>query len=247
MVGRERDVSMARVQQWEDRERERERWAEPEEERWPQVRPEDRDGGDFRPIVNPYAIVALVAALLALFPIAIIFGLIAFSHPKGKGMATLAVLLGLAEVTAVAAFIVLGGSLADGIGTDDMPFAAQADASPVATTTTVVSLAPTTPNALPTAAVIATTQIAATKGTGCAEAQVGAIGQSADGGTLLCLAVTGSTGKYQWAGPYNVGTGQFDAGTTCDPTVSKSGRTADGRALVCEGTGRSGKWTAWTE
>ncbi|MET7772157.1 hypothetical protein [Nocardia sp. NPDC005366] len=239
---------MARMQQWEERERERERWSEPEEERWPQVRPEDRDGGrDFRPIVNPYAVVALVAALLALFPIAIIFGLIAFSHPKGKGMASLALLLGAAEVAAIAGFIVLGGhSLTDGISRDDLPIAAQTTALP-ATTPAVATTAPSTPQAVPTAAVAATTQIAARKGTDCLETQVGAIGHGADGGTLLCLAVSGSTGGYQWAGPYNVGTGQFDTGAKCDPSVSKTGRTADGRALVCEGTGRSGSWVYWTE
>ncbi|MEV0296861.1 hypothetical protein [Nocardia sp. NPDC050710] len=239
---------MARMQQWE--ERERERWSEPAEEdpgeRWPQVRLEERGRGrgDAKPIVNPYAIVALVAALLALFPVAIVFGLIAFGHPKGRGMATFAVLLGLAEAGAIAAFVVLTGqTFSDGLIRAEQPVIAQTVAVP-ATTAAPTTPVPTTTS---TPTVTATPQVVGRKGAACPEDQLGQIGQGADGGTLLCLSVAGTSGGYQWSGPFNVGTGQFEAGTKCDPSVSKTGRTTDGRALVCEGSGRSGTWVRWTE
>ncbi|WP_156370913.1 hypothetical protein [Nocardia arizonensis] len=236
---------MARMQQWE----ERDRWREPEEERrldargeqrWPQRGEEPAE--EMLPIVNPYAIVALVAALLLLFPVALVFGLIAFGYPKGRGMATFALLLGAVEAAAVVAFIVLNGSsLTDSLPRTDQSVAAQTVAP--ATAAPATTAAPTTA-ALPTVTTAATTQVTARKGGSCTAAQVGAIGLGSDGGTLLCLK---ANGDYQWAGPYNVGTGQFEAGTTCDPTVSKTGRTTDGRALVCEGSGRTGTWVRWIE
>ncbi|MBH0776232.1 hypothetical protein [Nocardia bovistercoris] len=244
---------MARMQQWE----ERERWQEPEEERWPEARGEqrwpqradDRDGGDdLLPIVNPYAVVALVAALLLLFPVALVFGLISFGYPRGRAIATFALLLGAAEATAVVAFFVLDpGSLTDNFSRAETSVAAQTVApTPIPTIATIppTTAAPTV-SASPTTAA-ATTLLTARKGASCTEAQLGAIGQGSDGGTLLCLGINGASGGYLWSGPYNVGTGEYESGAKCDPTISKSGRTADGRALVCEGSGRTGAWVRWT-
>ncbi|WP_067843518.1 hypothetical protein [Nocardia lijiangensis] len=228
---------MARTQQWQ----ERERWPEA----WPDERdPEDPFPSEPRPIVNPYAIIALVAALLALFPIAIVFGFIAFSHPRGRVMACVALLLGAAEVAAVAAFFVLAGNVLP----DTMSRANQATASTTAQVTTVATTSAPTPVAPPpTAPPATTTQPAAHKGGTCTETQAGLIGAAADGGTLLCLANAAADSGYQWSGPYNVGTGVFEAGTKCDPSVAKTGRTSDGRALVCETQGRSAAWVLWTE
>jgi hypothetical protein len=70
--------------------------------------PESAEVGQQPRIVNPYAVIALVAALLGLFPVAIVFGLIAFGYPSGRGKAAIALLLGLLEVAAVAWLVLMG-------------------------------------------------------------------------------------------------------------------------------------------
>ncbi|MGW0252726.1 hypothetical protein ACWDYH_39495 [Nocardia goodfellowii] len=248
---------MARTQEWQ---RERRRQELPEEDRWerdvaaargdqrwPQVQPEDLEfGEERRPIVNPYAVVALVAALIMVFPVAIVFGMIAFTHPKGKSMATFALLLGFAEAAAVAGLVFMSGntlddliSKTDGAVTSQSMTAPQSSAVPqstaapstVAPPTTTVSSAPST------------TAAAVRKGAACSEPQAGLIGSGSDGGTLLCLS---KSGKYEWSGPYNVGTGRYTEGETCDPSIAKTGRSAEGRALVCEASGDAGTWARWT-
>ncbi|WP_431970270.1 hypothetical protein [Nocardia sp. bgisy134] len=230
---------MARTQQWQER------------ERWPEAWPDERDPEDpfpheSRPIVNPYAVVALVAALLALFPVAIVFGFIAFSHPRGRVMACFALLLGAAEVAAVAGFFVLSGNMLP----DTMSRATQATTTTTAQVTTVATVATTSAStavAPPPPPPATTTQPAARKGGACTATQAGLIGAAADGGTLLCLANAAAESGYQWSGPYNVGTGIYEAGSKCDSSVAKTGRTSEGRALVCETQGRGGAWVLWTE
>lgn len=39
-----------------------------------------------------------------------------------------------------------------------------------------------------------------------------------------------------------MGTGPYTEDEACDPSIAKTGRTVEGRALVCE----SGAWAAWT-
>lgn len=230
---------MARTREWRDG------------EAWPQAWPEDREPDDPflaepRPVVNPYAVIALVAALLVLFPVAIVFGLIAFGHPKGRAMATFALLLGIAEAAAVAAVVVLSGSAL----TDTLSGAE--DTTAAATTTvqqTTVAAAPTAVPAPEPPSPAASTEEAPVvrKGAACTMSQLGAIGVGVDGGTLLCLEASGASGNHQWSGPFNIGTGVFEPGATCDETIAKSGRTADGRALVCESQGSAGGvWIRWT-
>ncbi|PXX70680.1 NADH:ubiquinone oxidoreductase subunit K [Nocardia tenerifensis] len=214
-----------------------EQWIEPEpEERWQEPAPSRRRTGRLRveipPIVNPYAIVALVAALIGLFPVAIVFGFIAFSHPRGRVMAMFALLIGVAEVTAVAGLVLLSGDMLPDSWTR------------VGKTAATTSVAP--PPVVPTTASPSTTnQSNLKKGASCTDGQVGQIGSATDGGTLICL--LSSSGNYQWAGPYTVSTTVQQPGAKCDSTTAKTGRTADGRALVCESAGRSGTWVLWTE
>ncbi|MFI9508522.1 hypothetical protein [Nocardia sp. NPDC052566] len=225
-----------------------ERW---EGERWPEVeRDEDYDRGprrESKPIVNPYAVVALVAALVGLFPVAIVFGLIAFGHPRGKGMATFALLIGLAEVAAIAGFVVLSGSaLSDAVkGTTKQAVAPQVTTPQQAQASTAPPKT-TVPEATTTSSP-AKVQGTPTKGTACTEAQVGLIASGSDSSTLICLFTAGVNGGYKWAGPYTVGSGVQQTGTTCDPSGVKSARTTEGRALVCEGQGRNAMWVPWTE
>ncbi|MGK8524146.1 DUF4190 domain-containing protein [Nocardia asteroides] len=233
---------------WSEPESEDGPWSDDEDERWPEQPPSRRRTGRLRveipPIVNPYAIIALVAALLGLFPVAIVFGFIAFSHPRGRVMAMFALLLGVAEVTAVAGFVLLTSNwlpdLTNRTATIGPPPLAAAP-------TTVQSPAVTTTTAAPSPAVTtppAESQEPVTKGASCTEAQLGKIGSAASGGTLICLTTAGG---YQWSGPHTVATAVQQAGSKCDASGAKTGRTADGRALVCEVNGRSGTWVLWTE
>ncbi|MET8873765.1 hypothetical protein [Nocardia sp. NPDC004604] len=222
------------------------RWPDPDPtERWPETEPANRSrrAGRLRvevpPIVNPYAVVALVAALLGLFPVAIVFGFIAFSHPRGKTMAVCALLLGVIEVVGIAGYVVLsGGNFSDALsGANRTP-----TVSSVALPSTIAQTAVPQPTVAPTVVappVTTTAPSTATpkKGTVCTEP--GRIGTGADGSTLLCLA---SGGVYQWNGPYTIGGTVAEAGTKCDGST-KSARTADGRALTCE----SKAWVLWTE
>ncbi|MFI6361937.1 DUF4190 domain-containing protein [Nocardia sp. NPDC050630] len=245
--------------------RERERWpeAQPEEYeaetgaigRWPDAEPNDRwpemepptrrapRAGRLRvevpPIVNPYAIVALVAALLGLFPVAIVFGFIAFSHPRGKTMAVCALLLGVIEVVGIAGYVVLSGSnFSDALsGMSRTPVVSSVALPSTISQTAVVQPSAVPPVITPPPAATSTSQVAPKKGTVCTEP--GRIGTGADGTTLLCLA---SGGVYQWNGPYTVGGTVAEPGTKCDGST-KSARTADGRAVTCE----SKVWVLWTE
>ncbi|MEU0869224.1 DUF4190 domain-containing protein [Nocardia brasiliensis] len=228
---------------------EEERWGEPDpDERWQEPAPSRRRTGRLRveipPIVNPYAIVALVAALLGLFPVAIVFGFIAFSHPRGRVMALFALLIGVAEVTALVGLFVLAGNvLPDSVTRANKPtmsLSAQAttDRPPPTTITTVVP-----PSAAPSVTATSASQSNLKKGSACTESQAGQIGTGADGTTLLCLQ---SASSYQWSGPVNVATTTQQPGSKCDGTTGKTARTADGRALICENPGRNGTWALWT-
>ncbi|WP_067884691.1 hypothetical protein [Nocardia vaccinii] len=195
------------------------------------------------PIVNPYSIVALVAALLVLFPVAIVFGLISFTHPRGRMMALFALLLGAAEATALVGLLALSG-----VTLPHSPFRFQADSTPVTQTATTPATAGDVPPLQVTVSTAAPTtsadRTAVAQGQVCTQAQAALIGATSDGTTLLCL--KGSSG-YRWTGPYTVSTAVYDNGSKCNAAGDKSARTADGHALVCEGQGRSAAWTLWVE
>lgn len=245
---------MARQGRWEAEQRwpevpEEERW---DGERWPEVQPDERrtreDNREYRPIVNPYAVVALVAALLLLFPVALIFGFISYGHPRGRGMAFFAILLGLLEVTAVVGAVVLAGSdLSDAVDWGDESTSSSGTfVQPTVATTAAPSTATQAPSSTPVSPAV-TNSGTPKKGSTCTAAQVGQIGTAVDGSTLLCLVKASSESGYQWGGPYTVAAGVFESGSKCDPSSDKTGRTSDGRALVCEGQGRAASWVPWTE
>lgn len=234
---------MARYEEWDD---------DPEEElddrrwngqRWPHATTEERGSGGGRaeqPRVNPYAMVALAAALVLLFPIAIVFGLLSFGHPRGRGIATFALLLGIAEVAVVAtAGLVLFGGLEL-----DVPAMAQQPATATAVSTTIPSQGAPTATATGTVPVVSPVGTVVEKGTACSADRAGLLGVAADGATLLCLR---KDGEYTWSGPFKVSGSYYTAGAGCDPAVDKSGRTSDNHALVCEGKAGSATWVPWTE
>lgn len=213
------------------------------------------DGGDRdrRPVVNPYAIVALAAALLLMFPVAVVFGLLAFGHPRGKLMATTAVLLGVVEVAAVVALIVLPGApiselmarvenhLAQETGTAvyDPPAVSAPERS------ADMPIPPGTATTEPPAGTTTATEQPAVAESGVSCSPAGRIGTTEDGVTLLCLSDSSSSTGYRWAGPYRVADGIEEAGSACRGDVTTA-RTLDGRALVCEKTDSGGIWTLWT-
>ncbi|WP_228001512.1 DUF4190 domain-containing protein [Nocardia australiensis] len=249
--------------------REAERWPQTQQEgHWSQPEPDDRweeeesperradpeyEGrrrtGRLRvevpPIINPYSVVALVAALVGLFPVAIVFGLIAFSHPRGKTMAFFALLLGILEVVAVAGIVLLNSNLFPDVVTRAGKTAAISASPTAAVPPTVADTALTTPVPKPTSAAVSSTTAAnpgvVKQATACTDTQAGLIATTAEGSTLLCLSGGGSSGPYKWAGPFTVASTVAEVGGKCDSTGAKSARTADGRALVCEGRA----WAVW--
>ncbi|MDJ0395838.1 DUF4190 domain-containing protein [Rhodococcus sp. G-MC3] len=60
-----------------------------------------------RPVdpINPYAVIALIAALLGLFPVAIVFGILAFWRPAGRRVAIAGLVIGAIEAIAVATVV----------------------------------------------------------------------------------------------------------------------------------------------
>ncbi|MEV3964117.1 hypothetical protein AB0M34_25045 [Nocardia sp. NPDC050193] len=245
------------------------RWAG---ERWPEVPPDpdeepprtgrrrdDYDDwsaqpppSDERPIVNPYAIVALVAALILVFPVAIVFGLIAFGHPRGRFMACTALLLGVGEVALLAALVLApretpGGvfsRVGDAVGevtgaqgaTESSASAASGTSASAPTSSPGRSA--TTESSVPASRAGAATPPAAEVDTACPEPAL--LGVAADGGTLLCLTDSASVTGYQWSGPYRVAETVRAKGASCTGTATA--RTAAGYALVCE----NGTWTLWS-
>lgn len=237
---------------WESAQSRRRDAIDADEDRW-DSQPNRRRAGRLRvevpPMVNPYAIIALVAALLGLFPVAIVFGLIAFGHPRGRVMAMSALLLGLAEVLIVAAALVLAGITLPRITSSTVPAAvstetsgSNSDLTRTIVPTTVAAPPPVT--TAPATTPAATGPISAAKGEVCTESQAGLLGAASDGSTLLCLH---SGGGYRWTGPYSVSTAVYEGGSKCDPGRDKSARTPDGHALICEGQGRSSIWSLWVE
>lgn len=248
---------MAYSQRWSS-----ERWPvvppDPDEEPPRRSRDEYDDWSDEphryeqRPVVNPYAIVALVAALILIFPVAIVFGLIAFGHPRGRFMAFTAVLLGVLEVALLAALVFLPRDSSTGMfsrvgdAVEEMTGAGQeaASAAPAAPETSrpTRSVAPSkspsvTDPSVPRSGTGAAPP-AAEADTPCPEPAL--LGAAVDGGTLLCLTDTASVTGYQWSGPYRVDETVRAEGATC--TGAATARTAAGYALVCE----RGAWTLWT-
>ncbi|RDI48225.1 DUF4190 domain-containing protein [Nocardia mexicana] len=229
---------------WEaERGRRRAEPIEADEERWESTQSRRRTGRlrvEVPPIVNPYSIIALIAALLGLFPVALVFGLISFGHPRGRAMAMFALLIGILEVVVLAGVIVLSGVT--------LPRTAfGSDPTPTAATTVVTVAATPTPPPVPTTAVAPPTAAGpptVAKGEACTQAQAGLIGAAADGSTLLCLR---GGGAYRWAGPNTVSTAVHEGGSKCIPGTDTTARTTDGHALVCEGQGRGGTWSLWVE
>lgn len=216
-----------------------ERWDEPEDHF------DEEPPRTERPVVNPYAVIALVAALLLLFPVAIVFGFIAFAHPRGRLMAVTALLLGAAEVALLAAFVILPReqvsdmysraeeAVGDLTGTREPPSSTSDSPSATAAPVPTENPAPPTVTGVDPAGVPPVARL----DTACPEPAL--VGAAADGSTLLCLTDPGSVTGYQWSGPYRVAARTAAEGDACPGPGTA--RTVTGRALVCE----NGVWVLW--
>ncbi|WP_157762148.1 DUF4190 domain-containing protein [Nocardia yamanashiensis] len=198
-------------------------------------------------IINPLAVIALVAALLGIIPVAIVFGVLALRHRGGRGMAISALVLGALELVAVLGFfaVLVGGS-------NDTESATALPRIEI-TTTTSTSVAPTIestvvppPPPAPTTVeppVVTTTKPPATvaQGATCTRAQVRSFGTASDGSTLVCASM-GSANPPRWvAMAGTIAPGVHNAGTACDPDTQAVGRDFSGLAVMCSlGTWQSG-------
>jgi hypothetical protein len=188
--------------------------------------------------------VALVAAGLGLFPVAILFGLAALSRRGGRFITMLAILLGLLEIGAVAAVIMAPGhtlsgftvnvsrSGVDAAVTRSHPAAPNSAALP-ATLATAGPAAPVLPWGAPVA------------GAACPKS-LALLLTPTDSGPLICYA-SSPTGSYVWSGAQPMAAGVHAKGDACDPAqvLGFVGRTADDRALSCKGNGHAGSWQDW--
>ncbi len=89
---------------------------------------------------NPYAVISLAAALLGLFPVAIVFAALAFARPGGRGIAIAGLVLGIVEALATAAIVYSASTefTVSGTATASKNFSMPADVP------TIISPPPTT-------------------------------------------------------------------------------------------------------
>lgn len=104
--------------------------------------------------INPYAVIALIAALLGLFPVAIVFGILAFTRPAGRGIAIAGLVLGTIELAAVL-FVIFGAATAFTDNSSD-----DANPSPSHSTTYFTTTSETSSAAVPTSSPIPETPAA---------------------------------------------------------------------------------------
>ncbi|NKY31798.1 hypothetical protein HGA13_01730 [Nocardia speluncae] len=249
---------MAYSQRWPEVPQEHEAGPPPRARRRPEPHeePEDLDYSEDpafdteRPVVNPYAVVALVAALVLLFPVALVFGLVAFTYPRGRFMAFAAFLLGALEAALLVAFVVLPrdrvsdaySRVGDALGvTTASATAAGVPAEGPVESATAVSVPPSaTPHTRPPVGrAEPEAPVVAEQGTACPEPAL--IGAATDGTTLLCLAGAESVTGPQWSGPHRIAAAVRDEGGDCTAGAGATARSAGGRALVCE----DGIWALW--
>lgn len=203
--------------------------------------------------INPYAVISLVAALLGLFPVAIVFGILAFTRPAGRGIAIAGLVLGVLELAALLlAFFGVASAFTD----DSESSAAQTVTSSVyapftATDETPSTSAPGEPS--PTATTDtneSTTEAEPSPATGpvvnesCSQGQVNVLATDVDSGQSIVCAFSGENGDYKWVRTAPVSPGTHERGDSCDPASDQVGRTSAGTALLCVSAsgGGGGSW-----
>ncbi|MFC9839338.1 hypothetical protein ACFVKB_36880 [Rhodococcus sp. NPDC127530] len=197
--------------------------------------------------INPYAVIALVAALLGLFPVAIVFGVLAFWRPAGRAIAVAALILGILE--ALAAGVILysaGSSLSDAV-TDSSPGTSYSLPSAPAQALTPASAVPpalvppaaatTKPEPEPTTTVDEPEPTTSPTVNGNCDPDVDNHATSADGTFLKCT-YAGST-RPHWVRSVPI-IGQAAEGESCNPAATGIAISPEGQDLFCVSNGRTG-------
>lgn len=210
----------------------------------------DLTKGDGRTVdpINPYAVISLVTALLGLFPVAIVFGILAFWRPAGRGIAIAGLAIGVIEALAVATFLYGFGSLvASDDSTSDTAFA---DYSLPATTYALPSTAFTLPSVTTPPLAVETT-VEATEESIAASPEVDETcdptvdnhATSSDGTFMKCT-YAGST-RAHWVRSVPIIDSYAEKGAKCDPSVTGLAVSPDGLDMMCisDGIDEGGYWS----
>lgn len=202
--------------------------------------------------INVYAVISLVAALLGLFPLAIVFGILAFTRPAGRGIAIAGLVLGILELAVlVLVFFGVASAFTDDsdssaaqtvtssvfepfVPTDDTTSTSTSDAAPA--TETTPSPTTTQPEPEPSSGPVLNDT--------CSEGQANALATDANTGQNIVCAFSGENGNYRWVRTAPVSPGTHERGDSCDPAADKVGRSTGGTALLCvsEPDGVGGSW-----
>ncbi|WP_213578565.1 DUF4190 domain-containing protein [Rhodococcus sp. USK13] len=199
--------------------------------------------------INPYAVISLVAALLGLFPVAIVFGILAFWRPGGRGIAIAGLILGVLEALATAAVLYSAGT-AFNSDTDSQDYSATAVTTfPEIALPAPFTAAPTTAVAEPTTVETTTVAVETTAPAAIAPVVNGDCDPSVDNhataadGTFLKCTYAGST-RPHWVRSVPI-IGTASEGDSCDPSVTGIAVSPQGQDLFCVTDTRTGGGT-WT-
>ncbi|ORI20211.1 hypothetical protein BJD99_01065 [Rhodococcus sp. 1163] len=189
--------------------------------------------------------IALVAALLGLFPVAIVFGILAFWRPAARGLAIAALVLGAIEAIAVAT-VVYG--LGTGLTADDSTNATvyqdySLPATPLEAppTSVIVPSLTTPPPAETTVEVTEEPPLTLPAVDESCDPAVDNHATSADGTFLKCAYAGRSTARWVRSAPIIA---YAEQGESCDPSARGIAVSPDGLDMMCisNGTGDAGYW-----
>ncbi|OZE88842.1 hypothetical protein CH298_16590 [Rhodococcoides fascians] len=186
--------------------------------------------------VNPYAVISLVAALLGLFPVAIVFGILAFWRPAGRGIAVAGLAIGVIELLVVATVVYGFGSL-----TPSTPASVETIVPYSLPATALFTVPPTTEPPTPVETTVDATgapSAALPEVDGPCDPGVDNHGTSADGTFLKCT-YAGST-RAHWVQSAPIIDGNAEAGSECDPAARGIALSPDGFDMFCVSDGANG-------
>jgi hypothetical protein len=203
--------------------------------------------------INPYAVISLVAALLGLFPVATVFGILAFWRPAGRGIAIAGLVLGVLEALATAAVVYSASTAFDSDTVSEDATSSQYFSMP-AELPTIIS--PPLTTAAPTTTVDETISVEETETetetetaeqiepapavNGDCDTSVDNHATAADGTFLKCT-YAGST-RAHWVRSVPI-IGTASEGDSCDPSVTGIAVSPEGQDLFCVTNSRTGSGT----
>lgn len=193
---------------------------------------DDRTAGP----VTPYAVISLVAALLGLFPVAIVFGILAFWRPAGRGIAVAGLAIGVVELLVVATVLYGFGSLtpSDSESSETL--------TPYSLSATAIFTVPSTTTPLPPAETTADATevpiVSQPEVNGPCDPSTDNHDTSADGTFLKCT-YAGSTSA-RWVQSAPIIDNNAKAGSACDPIVRGIAVSPEGFDMFCVSDGANG-------